>query len=158
MVLNLNILLLSCNSGGDVPGIEGHVVKVENGTFLVVSSVPEDYSSTGGVKEYYNAIWFSNAPNNIQIGQKVQVWFDEVLESYPGRSNAKKVSILPTTKPDNADLSETEAIQKALVAQGENGLTIMKSITYDAKSDTWTMIIKQALQEEAEHHVTVDDE
>ncbi len=74
---------------------------------LVVDPVPKDYSAGGGMKEFYNAIWFSNAPKNVHIGHKVQVWFNEILESYPGQSKAVKVSILPDSTPSSLQIRVT---------------------------------------------------
>lgn len=138
------------------PGIEGYIVKKEGSRILVVDSEPQDFSSTGGLKEFYNAIWFSNAPENVEIGEKVQVWFDVVMESYPGQSEAKKVLVLPNVKPEGADLSEAEAIREALTSPqiNTNEVTVIKAAKYDAKSDVWDIHLKQG---EEEFHVQVDD-
>jgi hypothetical protein len=130
------------------PGIQGYIVKIENGRFLVVSSVPKDFSSTGGAKEFYNAIWFSNAPNNIQIGHQVKVWFDNVNESYPGQSKAVKLSILPNRKPERADLTEAEAVRRALAQQSHWNVPVIRSVTYDEYEDAWTILVKEALPTE----------
>lgn len=142
------------------PGIEGYVVDIEGGRFLVVSPVPKDFSSTGGVKEFYDAMWFSNVPKKIQIGQKVQVWFDEVATSYPGQSRAKDVSILQSNKPNNANLTEAEAIKKAIEIEENNGFPVIKAVYYDEKSDIWTITIKMFNfnKEEHEINVQVDDQ
>ncbi|CAG7658823.1 DUF3221 domain-containing protein [Paenibacillus allorhizosphaerae] len=155
-LLMFSLLFFACNSKTfkAEPGIEGYVVEIEDGRFLVVSPVPEDFSSTGGVEEFYNAIWFSNAPNKVQIGLKVQVWFEEVAISYPGQSDAKKVSFVPSNKPNNAKLTEAEAIRKALTIHGNNKVPVIKSANYDAISDAWTIHIKQG---EVESNVQIED-
>lgn len=155
----LTFSIIGCSAGnhsGD-PGMEGYVMSVENGRMLVVDTKSQDFSSTGGVKEFYNAIVFSNAPKDVQVGQKVQVWFDAVAESYPGQSSAKKVKILPSNQPANANLAEDAAIRKALDSQsfGHFGVLVIKSVSYDESSDVWEIVLKQ---EEEEWTVQVEDE
>src|SRR5690554_6361020 len=54
------------------PNMIGYVVDKEGERILVVDPEPMDFSSTGGVSEYYDAIMFSNVPNDIEIGEKVK--------------------------------------------------------------------------------------
>lgn len=145
------------NGSGGEPGIEGYVMKKEDGRMLVVSSVPKDFSSTGGMKEFYNAIWFSKAPGKVEIGDKVQVWFDIVAESYPGQSEALKVEIIPSKHPRGADLNEAEVIRLALKDERIDPLWVsaIKSIEYNAKSDVWNVVIKQ--NEEEDLKIQIED-
>lgn len=47
--------------GNDQSGnVEWYVIKIEDQRTLVVNPVPRDYSSTGGINEYYDAVWASN--------------------------------------------------------------------------------------------------
>ena len=133
------------NNPDDKPGMVGYVVDRESSRILVVDPVPQDFSSTGGLSEFHNAIWFSNVPEEIEIGEKVQVWFDMVAESYPGQSEAIKISIIKSEKPDNADLTEAEAIHRALTSDEwkKKGITVIKSVNYDAEEDVWVVQIKQ---------------
>ncbi|MCD4839223.1 YobA family protein [Neobacillus sedimentimangrovi] len=125
------------------PGIEGYVVKKESGRILVVASKSEDFSSTGGLKEFYPAIWFSHASNKADIGDKVQIWFDVVMESYPGQAEAEKVLVLPSKKPKDADLTESDAIRKALASKEFilSNVPAVKSVTYQSKTDHWEITI-----------------
>ena len=75
------------------------------GRILVVDPVAQDFSDTGGIEEFYNAIWFSNAPQEVEPGNKVEVWFDIVAESYPGQSEALDIKIIQEEVPEGADLS-----------------------------------------------------
>lgn len=137
-------------NGSDTdPGIEGYVVKKDDSRILVVSSVPKDFSSTGGMNEFYNAIWFSKAPEKVELGDKVQVWFDIVLESYPGQSEAMKVVIFPSKKPQGADLTEAEAIRIALGSGGIDpmGVPVIKDVKFNSQADSWDVIIRQNEQE-----------
>lgn len=139
------------------PGIIGYVVKKEGRQILVVNPVPQDFSSTGGVKEFYDAIWFSHSPRNVQIGQKVKVWFDFVATSYPGQSSAKRVLVLPSPKPDGANLSQAEAIRYALKTEGINNksVPVIKTVNYNEQIDVWNIHIKQG---EDELNIQVEDE
>lgn len=139
------------------PDIEGYVVDKSGGRILVVDPNPQDFSSTGGVSEFYDAIWFSNADEAIKVGEKVQVWFDAVAESYPGQAKALKTKVIQSVKPNGADLTEAEAIQKALV-NGEKPdafITVIVSTEYDAATDIWKIFIKY--DEETEMVIEVPD-
>ncbi|HWO98432.1 MAG TPA: YobA family protein [Bacillus sp. (in: firmicutes)] len=142
----LSILLVGCNG---VPDIKGYVVKREKERILVVSDKAEDYSSTGGQKESYDAVWVSDSPKDIKLGQRVQVWFSgPVMTSYPAKAGAKKVSIVKSKKPDGADLSETQALRKALLNKknDENEVIVVKRIKYDTKLDNWTIRLRETLK------------
>jgi hypothetical protein len=136
------------------PRMEGYVVKEEDGRILVVDPLPKDFSSSGGVKEFYDAIWFSDAPPDVQIGHKVRVWFDMVEESYPGQSRAIKVLILTDNNPRHSDLSEAEAIREVLQAHQSERVPVVKKAEYDEKSDTWNVLIRQ---EDTDLNVKVED-
>lgn len=128
------------------PGIMGYVVDKENGRILVVSSEAQDFSSNGGVSEFYEAIWFSNAPDDINIGDKVSVWFNIVLESYPGQSEIQDIKVIPGEKPEGANLNESEALYRALTST-EMDFTffpVVKSIEYNNASKEWTIQLKNA--------------
>lgn len=159
ILLLSGLSLFGCNSDTPAaaqPGIEGYVVGKTDDRILVVSSVPKDFSSSGGMKEFYNAIWFSKAPKDIEVGQKVHVWFSYVMESYPGQSTAEKVIVVPSTKPEQAKLTEPEVIRKALRTQGLNSteLSVIKAVDYIPEKDMWLVHIKQG---EAEFNVEVTD-
>lgn len=124
------------------PGMEGYVVAKDNGRVLVVDPVPQNFSETGGVEEFYNAIWFAGAPAHAGIGHRVQVWFDAVAESYPGQSTATKMNVLTSPKPAGADLSEAEAIRAALSAQSFAWPPAISKAEYDASGDVWNVSIR----------------
>lgn len=155
LMLLLAISLLGCNSsnisndGKKAPNVEagiiGYVMNKENARILVVSQVVQNFSSTGGVEEFYNAIWFSNAPKDIQIGDKVKVWFDEVLESYPGQSEVKHIEVISIEKPEAANLNESKALYEALTSEeiSSNEVIVVKSIEYDKQADRWNIVLKE---------------
>jgi hypothetical protein len=168
LVLLLTISLIGCKSsntsdGGNKtpsaePGILGYVMAKENNGMLVVSQEAQDFSSTGGVEEFYNAIWFSNAPKDIKIGDKVKVWYDLVLESYPGQSEIKHVEVVSNQKPKDADLNESEALNKALTTQEviANKVMVVKALEYDKEKDKWNIELKEALGDKT-YNVQVED-
>lgn len=132
------------------PGLIGYVMARENDRILVVDPVPQDFSSTGGVNEFYDAISFSNVPEEIKEGDKVKVWFDAVAESYPGQSEAIKIEVIPSSKPDGADLDESEAINKALNS-GEIDTSwpiAVKSIKYNSEKDAWEIDLRETIGEQ----------
>lgn len=153
------LLLSGCDplASNVKPGIEGYVVKKVDGRILVVDPLPQDFSSTGGMKEYYNAIWFSNAPKKVQVGQKVKVWFNIVATSYPGQSSSKKVTILPSNHPTKANLTESEAIRKALtpLVTAADEVLVIKTVEFHKVTGIWNVLIKHG---EDEMIVKVEDE
>ena len=163
------LCLFGCGKGTDQqtgdfnetkPGISGYIVSKEGGRILVVSSEPKDFSDTGGLKEFYEAVFVSNVQQEVKIGQKVSVWFDgPILESFPAQAKAKNISVFPSKKPDGADLSESEVIRMALekLDQSKEIIPAIKAVSYDEKSDTWDVLIKDTMFENKEYQVQVKD-
>ena len=152
VVLLLSVLLMGCledGTPGTDAGITGYVMKIEEARILVVEPEVKDFSSTGGIDEFYNAIWFSNAPQDIAIGDKVKVWFDFVLDSYPGQSEIEHLEVVPSPKPDGANLHLSEALQKALTSVELNDVvTVVKSIEYNAEKKQWVIELKECWGDE----------
>jgi hypothetical protein len=66
---------------------------------LVVSSIKREINQTK--KEFYDAIWVSNIPSDIEVGQNVQVWFEgAIAASFPGQGMVSKVTISKIQKPE----------------------------------------------------------
>ena len=150
LVLILAISLVGCNSSSiGEAGIIGYVMNKENDRILVISQKAQDFSSNGGTTEYYDAIWFSKAPKEVKMGDKVKVWYDMVAESYPGQSEAIKVEFVQSQKPTTANLSESEALYKTLISEEIKayGLIVMKSIEYDKQADRWNVVLKEIWSE-----------
>lgn len=151
MVFLLLLVLLLSSCKGD-PGMTGYVMNRENSRILVVDAIPQDFSSTGGIDEFYNAIWFADAPNEIKLGDKVKVWFDIVAESYPGQSEVMHIEVVNAQKPSGSDLSESEVLQKVLTSEENNikQLTAVSSIEYDINSDQWKVVLKNIWDDSGE--------
>ena len=156
-----SLLLAGCSVQGNSYDIEGYVMRKEEGRILVISSEPQDFSSTGGLKEFYNAIWVSSAPAHVKIGQKVQVWIDGgIAESYPAQGKAGKVLVVSSDQHDGARLSEAEAIRKALKREEsrlQHMIPAVRDVNYDKQSDTWIIRIKDANQQ-GEFDIQIKDE
>lgn len=143
------------------PGMTGYVMAKEDERILVVDPVSQDFSSTGGVNEFYDAIWFSNIPEEIKEGDKVKVWFDAVAESYPGQSEAISIEVIVAPRPDGADLDESEAINKALHSGEINTSwpTVLKSIKYNKEADAWDIVMGESIGEELKtFNIQIKDE
>ena len=176
LVLLLTLSLLGCNSNTIIApekkspnvlekkapdveaGIIGYIMKIEDARFLVVSQVMQDFSSTDGVKEYYDAIWFSNDPKDVEVGDKVKVWYDEVLTSYTGQSEAKHIEVISSQKPNDANLTESEALKKALNNEKiiTDVIVVVKSIEYDKQADKWNIELKETWGEKT-YHIQIED-
>ncbi|GKU78907.1 DUF3221 domain-containing protein [Paenibacillus sp. L3-i20] len=141
--------LIEVNISEIVSGLVGYVVRVENGKILVVDPNVQDYGAQGGEKFFYNASWYSNAPDEVKVGQKVEVKVIEgpITTQYPGDSTAEKVIIIPHINAGNAILLEEEAIRKAMasneyqhsIAATDEWLPVIKGATYNEKTSMWTV-------------------
>ncbi|WP_309120659.1 DUF3221 domain-containing protein [Paenibacillus sp.] len=113
---------------GPPPGIEGYIVKKQEGNMLVVAADR-------------TAIWFSSAPGKAKVGQRVQVWYGETQESYPARAKADRTTIVLSPKPTQADLSEADAVREALRAYESATAPVVRQAEYDASADAWSVTI-----------------
>ncbi|SEO95341.1 DUF3221 domain-containing protein [Paenibacillus sp. OV219] len=143
------------------PGIVGYVTKIDNQSALVVNPTSRKLNETR--TEYYDAIWVSNIPSNIEVGQNVNVWFKgEIATSYPGQGTASKITISETQKPVKALLTREEAIRKALQDKDIANINILvvKDVSYDEKSAMWTIRYKSAVITDGvleEHTIQIPD-
>ncbi|MFC5468898.1 DUF3221 domain-containing protein [Cohnella suwonensis] len=141
---------------GGTPEVEagyiGYVVKAEGGRILVVSPVERNFGS-GGAQHYYEAIWFAKVPDDIEIGQRVEVIPEGgIEESYPAQGIAASVMVLPATNaPQGAKLTEAEAIRRALGDEraGEYEIPAVKKVGYDAESKKWVVALTQSGDEKS---------
>ncbi|MFB9278013.1 YobA family protein [Cohnella cellulosilytica] len=125
---------------------EGYIVNLEDGRILVTDTVERDFSDNGGARHFYGAVWFSNAGSGLEIGQRVQVWVDEgIAESYPGQGKASRVEVIEAPKPDGAELTEAEAIRKALEASEPAGMfpPAVKEVEYEGDAGQWKIELAQ---------------
>ena len=142
------------------PGMIGYVMDTDNGRILVVDPVTQDFSSTGGINEFYNAIWFTNVPDEVKAGDEVEVWFDVVQTSYPAQSEAEHIEIIQSTKPSGADLNQSEALNRALSSDeiDTDWPTVVKAIDYNNQDDIWEIQVREAMSQENKiYNMKVDD-
>ncbi|MDQ0875883.1 hypothetical protein QFZ77_004542 [Paenibacillus sp. V4I3] len=139
----------------------GYITKLENQRALVVSPISKEINQT--IKEFYDAIWVSNMPQDVEVGQYVNVWFEGALAaSYPAGGKATKVNISKIYKPKKATLSQEEVIRKALINKDISSVKILviKNVIYDEKSAVWTIRYKSAILTDGsieEHSIQVPD-
>ncbi len=151
LVILLALVLFGCNSQEvDRPGITGYVMDKQENEILVVAKEAQDFRSTGGIPEFYNAVWFSNAPSEIAIGDYVNVWYDFVAESYPGQSEVKEITAIPSEPPNGAILNESEILAQTLQSLELTGLYGVELIEFHANSNVWRIILKDLLFEDEE--------
>ena len=143
----------------DVPDITGYVMDKGGEGILVVSTEAKDYSGTGGIGEFYNAAWVGGAPDEVEVGDFVEIRFEGgVNDSYPAQASAGEIEILPGSAPDGAALSDTEALNKALTQESfGNEILTVHSIEFDASQSEWTIILKNTDSYE-EQVIRVEDE
>lgn len=143
----------------DGPDITGYVMDKGGEGILVVSTEAKDYSGTGGIAEYYNAAWVGGAPDEIEMGDFVEILFDGgVNDSYPAQASAGEIEVVPGSTPEGATLSDTEALNKALTAEPfENEILTVHSIEFDADQSEWSIVLKNTDSYE-EREIRVEDE
>ena len=121
---------------GGEPSMTGYAMDAEDGRMLVVEAIPENSRGEGGV----DAAHISNVPSSIEVGQKVQVWFDgPVAESYPLQGKAGRVEVVPAPQPGGANRSEAEVL-KDILTSGEidpGRLMAVRSIVFDGETSVW---------------------
>ncbi|KRF21743.1 DUF3221 domain-containing protein [Paenibacillus sp. Soil787] len=139
----------------------GYITKIENQRALVVSPISREINQTR--KEFYDAIWVSNIPLGVEVGQYVNVWFEgAIATSYPAQGKASKVTITKTQRPEKAILSQDEVIRKALLNKDISSINILviNEVVYDEKSAVWTIRYKSAVITDGsieEHSTQVPD-
>ncbi|MBS4219810.1 DUF3221 domain-containing protein [Bacillus sp. FJAT-49711] len=170
MVIFLLFILAGCSSDDTIAKADSevntvnkpskedaYVVKKEGESVLVVDAKPQDFSATGGEKEFYSAIGFSNIKEKLEIGQRVWIEVDgPIMESYPAQAKAGKVEILPTYKPDKADLTEVQVVREAIkIADTKSKwFPAIRYVEYEEEGDIWKVGIKQ---EENEYELVIKD-
>jgi hypothetical protein len=139
----------------------GYITKIENQRALVVSPISKEINQTR--KEFYDAVWVSNMPPDIEVGQSVHVWFDgEIATSYPAQGKASKVTNSNIKKPEKADFTQDTVIRKALLNKDISSINVIviKEVSYDEYSDVWTIRYKDAKISDGlleEHSMQVPD-
>ncbi|OMF22055.1 hypothetical protein BK133_27235 [Paenibacillus sp. FSL H8-0548] len=168
------VLLAACGANADEPsnsvtdiqaaaliqaegtGFIGYVVKADGERILVVSPDRKDYSAQGGQINYYAADWFRGAPSDIEVGMKVEAWTlgGELAESYPAQGTLERISVLNDSQPKGAELTEDEAVNRALAAleTDESHFTVVKSAAYDSAASEWTVYV---LNEDRDHVIPI---
>ncbi|QYR23197.1 YobA family protein [Paenibacillus sp. sptzw28] len=126
-------------------GFIGYVVKIDGDRILVVSPDVKDYSSTGGPKNYYPAIWFDESPSNINVGMKVEVWAEggKLEESYPAQGKAERVSVISDSQSEGTKLFEAEAVNQAISSLEikKSHFNVVKEVKYDPTASVWTVYV-----------------
>ncbi|WP_409340409.1 DUF3221 domain-containing protein [Paenibacillus sp. MBLB4367] len=139
----------------------GYITKLENQRALVVSPISREINQTR--KEFYDAIWVSNIPKDVEVGQYVNVWFEgAIATSYPAQGKASKVTITKIQKPEKAIMSQDEVIRKALLNKDISSINIfvINEVVYNEKSAVWTIRYKSAIITDSsieEHSMQVPD-
>jgi len=122
----------------------GYIVDRKGDGILVTGPVEMDFSDNGEAYHHYEATWFSNAGTEHGIGERVRVWPDgPIAESYPGQGKAGRVEAVASQKPEGANLTEAEAIRKALEAPDADGMfpPSVKAAEFKANTGHWRIEI-----------------
>lgn len=156
---------LTCDAP-DYPGRIGYVVKKEDSRILVVSPESRKLGPDMNNMDYYDAIWFGSAPEHIQVGMKVEAWAKggTVEDSYPGQAGAGRVDVLNGAPPQEAELSEAEAIREAIgqLEPDEHSFPIVLDSEYRPSENSWMIELlnedRQRIQIEIEDHSHTEKE
>lgn len=125
------------------PGMIGYVVKKEGSNILVVSPEGRKLGSGTGEGDYYDATWFGAAPEEIQVGMKVEAWAvgGQFEDSYPGQAGAEKVEVQNGDILHGASLSEAEIVREAIeqLEPSDYSFFIVRGAEYHPGEDAWTV-------------------
>ncbi|MFE8696434.1 YobA family protein [Cytobacillus sp. FJAT-53684] len=153
LFLLIGAVITGCNKENtsdqvvEEPHLSGYVTNKDENRILVVSPIAQDFSENGGVKEYYDAAWVGNVTIDVEIGGRVEVWFDGgVNESYPKQGSARKISVIPSESPNNAKMNESEAIKKAIEQfqlVDDQAFIKVKHVNYNKETSTWEIQINE---------------
>lgn len=150
-ILSIMIALAGCfNLVNRDQKITGYVVEKSNNNILVVSETSEDLSENGGVPEFYEMIWFSNVADEINLGDKIDIWYNSVDQSYPAKSTIKRFNIHKSNQPDGALLTESEVLKQVLtnLAIQPNQLFAIQSVQFNKVSQIWLIHFMEIWTEE----------
>ncbi|WP_338788127.1 DUF3221 domain-containing protein [Metabacillus sp. FJAT-53654] len=128
--------------------LEGYVVERTANTVLVVNPNPKEATQSNG------PAYFSNTPDTLKIGDKVSISYEVMLESYPGQAEAIEVKVLESHKPSGADLTEEQALNKAL-SKKQLKTPILSVFQYNKETDTWNIQVDSIMGEKEE--ITIED-
>jgi len=113
---------------------------------LVVSPEKEDFGDNGEDDAYYDATFFSGAPEtaDIRVGMHVGVWMEPgstVMTSYSAQAAAARIEILEDPRPEGAELAQSRAVERALDSfkKGSSGVPVVQEAMYDEARDAWTV-------------------
>jgi hypothetical protein len=124
-----------------------YVMELSNKRMLVVASVPAVFGKNGGDPDFFSAIYFQfpDASKKLKVGQRVIVEASgPIMESYPGQGTALYVEVLPEYKPEGADLSESQVIEKSLnTLKDQQGVVAVRDVSFDEDLDEWSISLKQ---------------
>ncbi|SEO64202.1 Protein of unknown function [Amphibacillus marinus] len=123
------------------PDLTGYVIEATESCILVASSKAKDLSEDGGVSEFYEMIWFNNPPSEINSGDKIDVWYDQVNQSYPAVSKLEEFNIHQEHRPEGASLSQAEALTTVLSELDfhPNERYAIRSILFDKNKLIWNV-------------------
>lgn len=156
------LILSGCNGLNFLrgePNITGYIMATSEGSILVINTEPEDFSGTGGVEEFYDAVWVSNVTEPVDVGEQVNVWFEGgVNESYPAQAGMGELEIIDSRIPSGADLSEAEALRAALSQESLNAESlVVRSISYDDNGDEWVIELRDTHSYE-DYTIQIEDQ
>lgn len=135
-VLFIPLLMVGLLAACADPDITGYVTSVSDvgHSITVVSKEPKDLSSNDGRSEFYEAFSLSNSPDEIEVGELVNIWIEgSVAESYPAQAKIGKLKHVEE-KPKDTTLTHTEVLQEAI---GSNGNLAVRNIKFNSESKEW---------------------
>ncbi|WP_041450091.1 DUF3221 domain-containing protein [Amphibacillus xylanus] len=150
-ILLLVVSLFGCQRGLDRdPDLTGYVVEIAENNILIASETPVDLSKNGGVSNYYDMVWFSNPPHDLSYGDKVNIWYDEIQDSYPSRSTIVEYTIIEDISPNGAKFSESEVLNKVLsqLNSKPSELFAVHETRYNSQNKTWQISLMEIWTQE----------
>lgn len=129
-------------NGGAESEISGYVMDEEDDEILVVA---EESRSTEGDGEQYEAVWFADAPEEAELGEKITVEYGDVQDSYPAQSSVEEYEIIEPESTDGANLTETEVLNEILPVDDVE-VPVAAKLAFDSESNQWNIEIVDGVE------------
>ncbi|PKR77078.1 hypothetical protein CEY16_10040 [Halalkalibacillus sediminis] len=139
-------------SNEEDPSIEGYVMEMDEDRILVVEPELSD-------NDQYQAVWYSDVPDGIEMGQFVYVWHEGQEESYPAQASIDEIEIQESETVDESNLTEQEALNTALSSTDfeDTEVLVVDSVSFDSDSSIWEISLNDS-EGTSVSTIQVDDE
>ena len=117
-------------------------------------------TGSGDNRVFVSGAYFRYSNKDIEVGDRVTVSYETMMESLPAKSVATDIKIHTPKQPEGADLNEKEVIQQSLnMLESDTGHRSIQQVNYHEQSDEWEVQIQlMSTGEPQNKDITIKDE